>query len=403
MKNLAYMFALLLLAACGNRNKQEIPLAEVKQGVFYLDIHEEGEIQATRSINISSPDISWRYGSLKISQLVLDGSEVEAGDTVVVFDPSEVRKAVVDSEARLEMRLAELEKLQAEQESDMDGLKADLEVTALSQQISRIQFESASYEADIRRKEIQLNLEKANIALDRAREQIINREKIQQEELKQKKLEIQQARNELRDANETLNKLSLITPSPGFAIVNRNWSSGIKFQVGDQCWSGYPLIELPDLNELKAVVQINEVDISKIQRGLRVEIRPDAFSDSTYQGEVIEVANLAINKERDSKIKVFPVDILIKKTGKNMLPGLTVSCRIIVDQIDNVLHIPLEAVHRSPETSFVYLKTATGFVERTIETGISNTDYVHVINGLEAGDRVAMVNPFAEEENGNEN
>lgn len=403
MKNLAYLFVLLLFAACGSRDKQEIPLAEVKQGVFYLDIHEEGEIQATKSINISSPNISWRYGSLKISQLVLDGSEVEAGDTLVVFDPSEVRKAVVDSEARLEMRLAELEKLQAEQESEMDGLKADLEVTQLSQQISKIQFESASYEADIRRKEIQLNLEKANISLDRAREQIINRQKIQQEELKQKRLEITQARNELKDANETLQKLFLIAPSPGFAIVNRNWSSGTKFQVGDQCWSGYPLIELPDLHELKAVVQINEVDISKIQRGLRVEIRPDAFSDSTYQGEVVEVANLAINKERNSKIKVFPVDILIKKPGKSMLPGLTVSCRIIVDQINDVTYLPVDAVQRDERSNFVYLKTPTGFVRREIETGISNTDFMVVNQGLDPGDRVAMVNPFAEEEaeNGN--
>jgi HlyD family secretion protein len=405
MKNLAYLFTLLMFVACGKRDKQEIPLAEVKQGVFYLDIHEEGEIQATRSINISSPNISWRYGSLKISHLVLDGSEVETGDTLVIFDPSEVRKAVVDSEARLEMRLAELEKLQAEQESEMDGLKSDLEVTQLSQQISKIQFESASYEADIRRKEIQLNLEKANISLDRAREQIINREKIQLEELKQKRLEINQARSELNDANETLKKLFLIAPSPGFAIINRNWSSDNKFQVGDQCWSGFPLIELPDLNELKAVVQINEVDISKIQRGLRVEIRPDAFSDSTYQGEVFDVANLAINKERDSKIKVFPVDILIKKPGKSMLPGLTVSCRIIVDQIDNVLFIPVEAVQRNSISNFVYLKTSTGFVERNIETGISNTDFIVVTGGLDAGDRVAMINPFAEdeEENGNKN
>lgn len=403
MRILAYLFTLLLFVACGNNNKQEIPLAEVRQGIFYLDIHEEGEIQATRSINISSPNISWRYGSLKISHLVLDGSEVQTGDTVVVFDPSEVKKAVVDSEARLEMRLAELEKLQAEQESEMDGLKSDLEVTQLSQQISKIQFESASYEADIRRKEIQLNLERANISLDRAREQITNRQKIQQEELKQKRLEISQARSELNDANETLNRLYLIAPSPGFAIVSRNWSSGNKFQVGDQCWSGYPLIELPDLHELKAVVQINEVDISKIQRGLRVGIRPDAFSDSIYQGEVVDVANLAINKERDSKIKVFPVDILIKRPGKNMLPGLTVSCRIIVDQIDNVLYVPLEAVQRTPESAFVYLKTSTGFVERSIETGIANTDFVVVTRGLEAGDRVAMVNPFAADEQGNGN
>lgn len=398
MKKILYTIPLFFIMACGNQSKEEIPIADVKRGVFYLDIHEEGEIKATRYANISSPNISWRYGSLKISQLVNDGSEVKGGDTIVVFDPSEVRKAIVDSESRLEIRKAELEKLQAEQESDMDGLKSDLEVTRLSQQISKIQFESANYEADIRRKEIQLNLEKANIALDRAVEQIMNKEKIQHEEIKQKKLEITQAKNELNDAYETLNKLFLVTPAPGFAIINRNWSSGLKFQVGDQCWSGYPLIELPDLSELKAVVQINEVDISKISKGLRVEIKPDAFSDSVYQAEVIDVANLAVSKDRDSKIKVFPVDILIKNPGKNLLPGLTVSCRIIVDQIDDVIYVPIEAVQTLPETSYVFLKTAGGFVKRDVELGASNTDYIIVADGLKEGDRVALTDPFIEKE-----
>lgn len=400
--NLIFIIPLFFLIACGNQKNEEIPLADVKRGVFYLEINEEGEIQATYSTTIASPDISWRYGNLKITQIVDDGSEVQTGDTLVVFDPSEVRKAIVDAEAQLEMRKAELEKLQAQQESDLDGLKSDLEITKISQEISKIQFESADYEADIKRKEIQLNLEKANIALERAREQIANKEKIQKEEIKQKKLEITQAESLLADGDETLKQLSLLAPSPGFAIIRTNWSSDAKFQVGDQCWSGYPLIELPDLNELKAEVQINEVDISKIAKGLRVEIKPDAFSDSVYQGEVVEVANLAINKDRDSKIKVFPVDILIKNPGKNLLPGLTVSCRIIVDQIDDVIFVPIEAVHTSPDGDYVFLKTGTGFERKNVELGPANTDFVIVQNGLKEKDQIAMVDPFAEDENSEE-
>ena len=46
------------------------------------------------------------------------------------------------------------------------------------------------------------------------------------------------------------------------------------------------------------------------------------------------VANLAQNKDNKSKIKVFPVEIVINEYNKNLLPGLTVSCRIIVDEIE---------------------------------------------------------------------
>jgi RND family efflux transporter MFP subunit len=394
---LIYLLPLLFLLSCHKEKKQEVPVAEVKRGTIYLDIHEEGEIKATQSINISSPNISWRYGMLKITQLVNDGTEVHQGDTVVVFDPSEVKKAIVESEGIVEMRKAEMEKMQAEQQSTMEELKADFEVTKLSQQISKIRFESANYEAEIKKKEIELNLEKANIALQRAKEQIENREKIQNEEVKQKQLSIRQAENELLEAKQTLDKLYLVAPASGIAIINRNWNSDAKFQIGDQCWSGFPLIELPDLNELKAIVQINEVDISKVTNGLRVEIKPDAFSDSVFAGEVIAVANLAINKTRDSKIKVFPVDILLKGSKSNLLPGLTVSCRIIIDQIDNVLYVPVDALTENPDGDFVYLKTATGFEKRKVDVGKRNADFVIITSGLEEKDKVAMVDPFATE------
>lgn len=388
----------LTLAACNKKNTNDVPVAQVRQGTFFLDIYEEGEIEAINSTNIVSPQISWRYGQLKIIDMVEDGAEVQKGDTLIIFDPSEVRKAIVDAEASLEMKRAELKKLKAEQESAIVELEADLEVTRLSQQISKIEFEAANYEADIRKQEIQLNMERANIALERAVEQIENRKKIQQEELKQKMLEITQSENQLSEAHETLSRLVLISPSPGIAIITRNWSSDAKFQIGDQCWSGYTLIELPDLSGLKASVQINEVDISKVAKGLKAEVKPDAFSDSVYSAEVMTVANLAINKDRNSKIKVFPVDILINNPGKTLLPGLTVSCRIIIDQIDNVMFIPIEAVHSTPETDFTYVQTAGGFEKRDLELGQTNTDFVIVEKGLRSTDKVALIDPFVKDE-----
>lgn len=388
----------LLLGACGGKETQEVPTGKVIKGTFYIDMYEEGEIEAINSINISSPTISWRYGNLKITQLVKDGQEVHAGDTLIVFDQSEVQKGIVEAEARLEISKAELEKMIAQHQSDLEELKADFEVTRISQEISKIRFESAVYESDIKKKEIELNLEKAEIALYQAKEQIENRLKIQQEEIKQKNLSIEQDRSRLQEANETLAKLFVVTPAPGIAIISHSWSSGNKFQIGDQCWSGFPLIQLPDLSSLKATVKINEVDIAKISKGLKVEIKPDAFSDSIFSGTVNSVANLAINKDGSSKIKVFPVEIYINETNKNLLPGLTVSCRLIIDQIDNVMYIPLEAVHAEGNKMYVYKKSGNGYKKVEVETGASNSDYVVITGGLDEKDTVALVNPFLEDE-----
>jgi len=396
MKRFAILlFTVAMLMACSQKEKQEIPVSKAIKGTFYQDVVETGEIQAIHSINITSPTISWRYGSLKITQIVKDGKDVKTGDTVIVFDPSEVRKAIVEAESRLQISYAELEKLKAEQQSGLEEQKSDYEVTRISQEIAKIEFEGSGYEANIKRKEIELQLENSNIALKRAKEQIDNLVKIQNEDLKQKMLSINQDKDRLKEANETLNKLFLISPSPGIAMINTSWSSGNKFQVGDQCWSGFPLILLPDLGMLKATVQINEVDIAKITKGLKVQIKPDAFSDSTYTGEVQSVANLAINKDGTSKIKVFPVDILIKEKGKKLLPGLSVSCRLLVKKIPNVIYIPVEALNTDGIQEYVFLKSKKGFKKIVVETGVSNTDHVIITKGLNAGDAVALTDPFA--------
>lgn len=400
-KHYSIYFVLLCLissTSCKKEKVKDVPVGSVQQGTFYLDMYEEGEIEAINSINLSSPNIPWRYGNLKITQIVKDGTEVQAGDTVIVFDPSEVQKGVVDAESRLQMNMAELEKMEAQQQSELEDLKADYEVTRISQEISKIRFESAGYEANIKKKEIKLNLDKANIALGRAKEQIDNKIKIQKEDVRQKKLWIEQDKARLAEAHETLKKLYVVAPEPGIAIISRSWSSGNKFQVGDQCWPGMPLIQLPDLNLLRANVKINEVDISKILNGLKVEIKPDAFSDSTFSGEVTSVANLAVNKDDKSKIKVFPVEIRINETNEKLLPGLSVSCRIILGKIKNAMFIPLEAIRSEGDKYFVYKKTVSGYEKTMVEVGASNADYIVVTKGLVVKDKVALSDPLAKDD-----
>jgi len=333
---------------------------------------------------------------MKISYIVKDGTEVNAGDTVIIFDPSEVNKGIIDAQGRVEISAAELEKMIAQQESDLEELRAEYEVTRISHEISKIKLEGAEYESDVQKKQIQLNLEKAAIALERAKEQIDNRIKINVEDVKQKKLSIDQDQARLNEANGCLQQLTVTTPAPGIAILNRSWQSGNKFQTGDQVWSGQPLISLPDLSQLKATVKINEVDIAKIVKGLNVEIKPDAFSDSKFTGTVKEVANLAVNKQGSTKIKVFPVEIYLNETHKDLLPGLTVSCRIIVDKLEDVLYVPIEAIRAEAGKNFVYRKSGISFEKIEVETGRSNSDYTIIASGLDESDVIALIDPFHE-------
>jgi HlyD family secretion protein len=397
MKYLMPVLLFVCVFSCKPGTKEGIETCEVRKGEFLIDLTEEGEILATRAINISSPAMSWRFGLLKITQIVEDGQQVKAGDTVIVFDPSEVLKAIVDAEAELEIARAELEKLKAQQESKIEELRANIEISDISRRIIEIKLEQATFDADITRKEIGLNVDKAKISLNKAREEILNQEKIHHEEIQQSKLRIKQLEVNLAEANKTLETLTVVSPSSGIAIIRRNWNTQNKWQVGDQPWSGSPLIDLPDLSELKVEAEISEVDISKVQLDQAVEIKLDAFSDSRYSGTVINIANLAQFKNRDTKIKIFPVEVLIDSSSEVLMPGMTVSCRIIIDKIRDVLFIPLDALFLEDDNEYVYVKSGNSFQKETVKTGSRNNDYIIIDEGIEEGQIIALTDPFKEE------
>ena len=389
---------IVILVSCKGKEASDIQVTAVKKGTFTEELTDEGTVEAVNSISVSAPAISYRYGSLKIAKIVDDGEEVEKGDTIMIFDPSEIKRAIIQAEQQIEIAKAEYEKMKSTQQSEIEDLEADLELARISQEISKINSETAIYEPEVTKKEIKLKLESATIALNRAMEQIENKKIIHREDLLQKSLSINQLTVTLADANTSMNNLFVISPAKGIAIKEENWNTGQKWAVGDQPYSGSNIIELPDLSEMRAEVKINEVDVSKILPGQRVEIRPDAYSDSIYTGNVESVANLAQNLDYKTKIKIFPVRIRISGQSKMLLPGLTVSCKIIVNEIKDVLFIPLESLFKEQGIEYVYIKSGSGFKRRDIKTGSINTDFAIVTEGLEENDEIALSDPFLKKE-----
>jgi multidrug efflux pump subunit AcrA (membrane-fusion protein) len=390
MKKYRFLILLFLAGSCQSRPHMDVETAEAKRGLFYIDIAEEGEIHSTRAVTISSPSIHWQFGMLKIVQIVEDGTEVNKSDTVIRFDPTDVQKALIDAQANLEIANAEMAKLVAEQESKIGELEADLSISELDYQINEIKLEQATFDSEIARKELQLSLDKAKIALETAGDEIENQKLIHAEEIRQKQVNILQLQKNVQAAKETLAKLTVVSPGSGIAIIRRNWMTDEKWQVGEQPWSGMPLIDLPDMRELKVEAEINEVDISKIKLDQRVEIKLDAFSDTIYTGRVMTVAGLAKFKKRESKVKVFPVEILIDTANRKLMPGMTVSCRIIVDKIDDALFIPLEGLFQKGSEEYVFARSGNSYKKRSIKTSLANNDFVIIEEGLAEGDRISL-------------
>jgi len=396
LKQYRYLFVLVfagLFWRCQSTTEVNIETYKVVRGEFLSSVTETGELAAINSELISAPNIDWRFGDLKVIQIVEDGTQVQTGDTLVEFDKAEVEKAIIDARAELEIAQAELRKTMAQQASQIAGLEADLEQTRLQYRISQLNLEKATYESEIRKQEIELELEKAAISLEKAQKEIENQKAVNAEEISKLKLNMNQVQSRLDEALRTLGKMTVTSPSPGIAIIERNWATDQKIAVDDQLWEGFPMISLPDLSLMKAEVAVNEVDIAKIDTTLEAYIRMDSFPDTSFRGHVIEVATLARDKERDSKVKVFDVIVALDENDAQLMPGMTVSCQIIVDHISNTLFVPLEALFQKNGESIVYVKKGVHFEAQPVTIGEQNQDFVIIVEGLQEGDEVALIDP----------
>lgn len=137
---------------------------------------------------------------------------------------------------------------------------------------------------------------------------------------------------------------------------------------------------------VKMTVEVDELDVAKVQVGQSAEVTLDAFSGEKFAAEVSRISRIG---KPSGSITVYETDLLL--TGDDrLLEGMNGTAVILSERKENVLLIPLGAVHEDENGSYVNRVSADGSTERTaIETGLSDGSNAEVLSGLNEGDEIA--------------
>jgi len=369
----------------------DIPVYKVVKDNFVISITESGELRAKNSISIKAPRIR---STLKIVYLVPEGTYVKPGDVLVKFDQAEALQRVRDEEQKMEVVLSDKEKLLANHKSQNAKYDTQLQTAELSFEQSKLNLEKVKFEAQTTQLEAQLNHKKNELSYVQTKQDVESNKIIQKSELNKQALDIRQREVELKRAKDELESLELKAPAEGLVVYSSNWeNSGRKYQIGNTAYGGANIIELPDLSLMESVTYINEVDISKIKKGLKSLVKMDAFQDSTYLGEISDIASIGRVKDSNSKLKVYEVLVRMKQRSEKLKPGMTTSNKLIVKEIPDVLFVPIESIFEKNGKKVVFVKKGSGFDARAVEVGEKGEDYIIISGGLKAGEEVAITDP----------
>ncbi len=165
---------------------------------------------------------------------------------------------------------------------------------------------------------------------------------------------------------------------------------------------GTIVMKIADLNRMIVKSNINEVDIAKFRLGQKAVIKLDALPYEEFNGEIVKIAPMAIT---ENNAKVFPVEISINATGKQVMPGMTAAVSIKGDSRQNVILVPIGAVFSDDQNNdIVYLVTPAKAGEeantaapqsspKIVKLGANDFQMVEVIEGLKEGDTVSLEEP----------
>lgn len=391
--------AAVIVMAVARDPEPERPTADVRHGTFVVSLTETGELRATRSATVISPRVGNWSARPQIVKLAPEGSTVKKGDFLAQFDTSALDKTIDQKRAELEIAQADLSRTRAANVSLMEDLQASLANVRAAYELAELQLEQMAFEAEVKKREQQLQLERSRNDVTKAETKLSSQRTINAEDERKLELRVSQAKAELETAVRERESLTLTAPMDGLVVYPKVWSGGEqpkKVQEGDTPWPGQPIIELPDLNEMEVITQVSEVDVAKVKNGQRVEVRLDAFPESLFTGTVRSVATLAREKSGDNPVKVFEVSVLLDAPSPILRPGMTASSTIIIEELQDALWIPIDAVFRSADTTVAYVMKGAKPVRTPIRLGQKNENGVVAEAGLAEGQKVALTEPGSE-------
>ncbi len=234
--------------------------------------------------------------------------------------------------------------------------------------------------------------------------------------------QLQSAEATLQEAKDNLGRTTIYAPMDGtISMLNSEVGERV---VGTAQMTGTEILRVANLDLMEVLVEVNENDIIRVQKGDTSLVEVDAYLDQDFKGVVTEIASSAklqgttIDQVTNFEVKVRILkesyqDLIKEGQANPFRPGMTASLEILTNRKVDVLTVPIQAVTTRVDTSNkpVYeRKKASGdddeifevvFVKkdgkaqlRVVETGIQDDEFIEITKGITAEEEV-IIGPYS--------
>ena len=367
MKKLEYglaMFVLLLsmlTPGCGSKENEEegtrsekraaIEVIKVKKGDLASFISVTGTLTPNRESRIG-PKVEGR-----IEEIYVDvGDRVEKGQPLIKLEQRTYIIARNEADAALKTARANL-------------VKAEVNLKNITRDLKR--FSSAL---------------KDKVVSQQRHDDVDSDYTIAQAELMLAGAQVKEAEAKLAMAENNLTDTITRAPFSGF-IVEKLMEEG---EVSNWVTYLWEVLHLVDIEKVKIECRVSETKLPFLYVGKEAAVQVDAYPEEGFTGKI-----MVINNRVDPKSRTFLIKIEIPNPGFRLKGGMFCRVKIAEQEKRGVLQIPKEALLVKEGKHTVYKVDNGKASAQVVKLGISDGDWVEVIEGLNGTESIVIEGLYA--------
>ena len=276
--------------AASNGGRDQVAVAE--RGDLDIRVEAAGQVEPILVVEVKSK------ASGEITDLHVEtGDQVERGELLAEVDPRDVRNALAQA-------------------------RADLEVAEARLQIAESRAERSR------------ELRDANVVTQQELEQSIL-------ELANARAALQRAETNLELAQERMNDVTIRAPISGTIIEKPVEAGTIIASASGNVSGGTTLMMMADLSTMQVRTLVDETDIGKVEAGQVARVQVEAYPNRTFVGSVYKIEPQAVV---DQNVTMFPVLVRLDNREGLLKPNMNAEVRIEVAERQDVVLVPNAAV-----------------------------------------------------------
>jgi len=359
------------LAVVENQSQSDIDLAELTFDFAKQDLAQYLEGEYPKKIKKAQAQITLAEEELSRAKEKLSWSKKLFGEKYI---------------SQTELQVDELSKMK--RALDLELAQSDLDL-----------LENYTYQREL--KQLQSDVKQAEMALERTRRKATADVKQAEANLKAKESEYNRQADKLKKIEEQIVKTKIYAPAEGLVIYATSaqrgfWRNSEPLDEGQDVRERQELIYLPIGTSVKAEVDIHESSLKKVRVELPTIITVDALPRKSFIGKVVHIAPLpdAQSVWMNPELKVYNTEIYLDGNDGDLRTGMSCKAEIIIEQYDDAIYVPIQAVLRIKGETTVFVLTGGDYEPRKVVIGLDNNRMVRIVSGLDEGEVVLLTPPL---------